>query len=105
MWISDLQRRELFRKEGLGEVEERERERVGRDDSITSMNARHSERKRRDSFSLSIREALYLSKELETACSFLISSWARTGFKLTGAQGLSSFMAADTPRTFAERGG
>lgn len=70
---------------------------------ITSMNARHSERKRRDSFSLSIREALYLTKELETACNPLINSWESTCFKLIGAQGRNSFIAADTPATFSKR--
>lgn len=68
------------------------------------MNARQSERKRSDSFSLSIRDALYLNKELETARNPLINSCASTCFKLIGAQGRSSFIAADTPRTFAESG-
>ena len=61
------------------------------------MNDRQSERKSPDSFSLSIRVALYLSRESETACNPLISSWASTCFKLTGAQGRCSFIAADTP--------
>lgn len=41
---------------------------------LTSMNARHSERKRLDSFSLSMRFELYLSRESETARSPLTSS-------------------------------
>jgi hypothetical protein len=61
------------------------------------MNDRQSERKSPDSLSLSIRVALYLNRESETACNPLISSWASTCFKLTGAQGRSSFIAADTP--------
>lgn len=41
---------------------------------FTSMNARQSERKSPDSFSLSIRVVLYLSRESETACNPLINS-------------------------------
>lgn len=61
------------------------------------MNARQSERKSPDSFSLSIRVVLYLSRESETACNPLINSSASTCFKLNGAQGLNSFIAAETP--------
>lgn len=40
---------------------------------------------------------LYSNNESETACNPLINSWARTCFKLIGAHGRSSFIAADTP--------
>lgn len=61
------------------------------------MNARQSERKSVDSFSLSIRVVLYLNKESETACNPLINSCAIICFKRIGAQGRNSFIAADTP--------
>lgn len=61
------------------------------------MNALQSDRKSRDSFSLSIRVVLYLSKESHTPCNPFTSSCARICFKLNGAHGRSSFIAADTP--------
>jgi len=45
---------------------------------------------------------LYSNNESETACSPLINSWARTCFKLNGAHGRSSFIAADTPAVTKE---
>lgn len=67
------------------------------------MNARQSERKSTDSFSLSIRVVLYLNKESETACNPLINSCAIICFKRIGAQGRNSFIAADTPTRERER--
>lgn len=63
----------------------------------TSINARQSERKSPDSLVLSTRVVLYSNNESETARNPLISSWARTCFRLIGAHGRSSFIAADTP--------
>lgn len=69
---------------------------------FTSMNARQSDRKSTDSLSLSIRVVLYLNKESHTLCNPFTSSCARMCFKLNGAQGRSSFIAADTPETTGE---
>lgn len=68
----------------------------------TSINARQSDRKSPDSLALSTRVVLYSNNESETACSPLINSWARTCFRLIGAHGRSSFIAADTPAATKE---
>lgn len=65
----------------------------------TSINARQRARKSPDSLSLSILVVLYLNKESETVRNPLINSCASKCFKLIGAQGRSSFIAADTPTT------